>query len=284
MKTTDVFPGSSTLVDGTPPTGSLLLIGQAGIGKTTFCKQFIQRGLTAGEPCIYIAIDEPPQEIQKSMKRFGATNEATTNKSNFHIIDCYSWKVGANSSSDNVVTNPADLTNVWRATEKAIHNVKNINLVFDSITGLTSICKHSVEEVSKFFQVMVAKIRTVDGRAIFTISPEAYDIQFMSLLRQAFDGTLEMKEDETGNEIKRLLRVFSLKEAKHKTSWAPFEITDHGIELHRSGDELRCTMCSRLIEWNPYVDNSAGKQLLFDTEACANTYKKFKSIYGASFE
>jgi hypothetical protein len=92
-----------------------------------------------------------------------------------------------------------------------------------------------------------------------------------------------MKEDETDKEIKRLLRVFSLKNAKHKTCWTPFEITEHGI-IVKSEVELRCMMCSRLIDFEPYIEIIGGNKYSFDTPACAVTYKKFKDMYGNDFE
>ena len=41
IKHSELFPGSKKLVEGGLPSQSLLLLGQSGIGKTIFCKQFI---------------------------------------------------------------------------------------------------------------------------------------------------------------------------------------------------------------------------------------------------
>jgi KaiC/GvpD/RAD55 family RecA-like ATPase len=283
MNSKDVFPGSSRLIEGKPPCASLLLIGQSGVGKTIFCKQFLQNGLVNGEPCIYLTTNESPEEIVKSMKRFGFNVETAKDVNMFRIVDCYSWKLGGGAEGEYFVSNPADLAVVLGVTEKAMCGLKNIRLVFDSITGLTSISRHGIVEISKFLQVLVAKVRLAEGNAVFTVDPEAHDPQFMSFLRQAFDGTLEMKEEESGKEMKRLLRVFSLKEAKHKTSWMPFEINDHGIDV-KSDVELRCMMCARPIEWEPHVEIIGGKEYSFDSPECALTYRKLKSLYGENFE
>jgi hypothetical protein len=110
-----------------------------------------------------------------------------------------------------------------------------------------------------------------------------HDPQFISYLRQIFDGTLEMKNDESGKEIKRLLRVFSLKGAEHKTTWAPFEITDRGI-IVGSETELRCMNCGRIIEWGTHIEVINGKEYTFDSTECSGTYKSLKNIYGESFQ
>lgn len=283
MKTSDVFPGSSRLIEGALPPSSLLLIGQSGVGKTIFCKQFIYNGLVAGETCIYVTTDESPNDIGKSMKRFGFDTETAAKNGLFRIVDCYSWKLKGALPGEYTVNNPGELALVLGTIEKAMRDSKNVRLVLDSITGLCSIANHSVIEFSKFLQIVVAKIRTTGGNAIFAAAPEAHDPQFMSFLRQAFDGTIEMKDDESGREIMRLLRVFSLKGAKHKTCWAPFEITDNGIIL-KSDSELRCVMCSRVIEWEPHVEVINGKKYSFDSPDCAMTYRKFKSLFGEYFE
>lgn len=283
MKPIDVFPGSSRLVEGLVPSASLLLLGPSGIGKTIFCKQFLHNGLIIGEPCIYVSTDESPEEITRSMKSFGFDLESYEKDGMFRIIDCYSWKLGGKASSGQVVTNPADLATISIAIDKAIRDLKNIRLVLDSITGLSAICNHNVTVFSKFFQIVAARIRLINGNAIFTAAPEAHSHQFLSFLRLTFDGTLEMKEDESGKEIKRLLRVFSLRGAKHKTHWTPFEITEKGI-IVKNEVELRCVMCSKLIQWEPHIEIIRGKKYNFDTEECARTYRKLKSLYAEDFE
>jgi KaiC/GvpD/RAD55 family RecA-like ATPase len=283
MKLIDVFPGSSRLVEGEVPSQSLLLLGPCGIGKSIFCKQFLYNGLTIGEPGIYVTTDESPKDIGKSMKSFGFDVKPYLDNGVFRIVDCYSWKLGGEPSSEYAVKDPADLGAVSIAIEKARQGLEKTRFVLDSVTGLTSVCSHSVTVFSKFLQIVVARIRLMNGNAVFTAAPEAHDPQFMSLLRLTFDGTLEMKEDESGKEIKRLLRVFSLKGAKHRTYWTPFEITDSGI-IVKSEVELRCMMCSKVIEWEPHVEVIEGKKYSFDSPECANTYKKLKSLYGEYFE
>jgi KaiC/GvpD/RAD55 family RecA-like ATPase len=283
MKPVDVFPGSSKLVEGKLPSESLLLLGPSGIGKTIFCKQFIYNGLVIGEPCIYVATDESPEEISESMKSYGFDIEQYRDNDMFRIIDCYSWKLGGRSSSKYSVDNPADLSMISMGVDRAMRGLEKTRLVLDSITGLTSICNHNVTVFSKFLQIIVARIRLRNGNAIFTAAPDAHEKQFISFLRLTFDGTLEMKDDESGKEIQRLLRIFSFKGAKHKTNWTPFEITDKGI-IVKSDVELRCVMCSKLIDWKPYIEEVGVKKLSFDSEECAKTYKKLKSLYGEDFE
>ena len=287
MRYDDVFPGSSRLVEGALPASSLLLIGPSGVGKTVFCKQFVYNGLTKGEPSVYITTSESPQEIENSMNSFGFEFESYKNNHLFRIVDCYSWKTGATSFTPAltnwVITDPGDLAVVSRTIENALHGLTQVRLVLDSITGLTSICSYNHTFLSKFLQIIAAKIKTLNGNGVFVVNAEAHDQQFISYLRQTFDGTLEMKEDESSKEIKRLMRLFSLKGAAHKTRWIQFAITDHGIVI-KNEVELRCIMCSRIIEGEPHFETVKGNKLSFDSVGCASTYKKLKSVYGENFE
>jgi KaiC/GvpD/RAD55 family RecA-like ATPase len=287
MKELDVFPGSRKLVEGEMPPSSLFLMGPSGIGKTIFAKQFIYKGLINGEPGIYLSTDESPERIQESMKKLSMNVSTNIDNDTFRIIDCYSWKIGGKSCSKYCVNNPDNLATVSMAIDQARRQLKKTRLVLDSITGLMSFCKHNLTFFSKFLQVIVAKTRATESNALFLTSPEAHDQVFISYLREIFDGTLEMKmessEGESEKEIRRLLRLFSLKGAKHKTHWALFEITKNGIVL-KNEKEIRCVMCSRPIEWEPYLENIEGKQYNFDSAECATTYKKLKALYGKSFE
>lgn len=287
MKQVDVFPGSTRLVEGQMPPSSLLLIGPSGIGKTIFSKQFLYNGLVQGEPGIYLSTDESPERIERSMKSFGFDVENYRKTEAFRFVDCYSWKIGNKSSSKYSVSNPADLATVSATIENARQGLERSRMVLDSITGLMTICSHNLTYFSKFLQIIAAKTRATNSSAIFLVSPEAHDQVFMSYLREIFDGTLEMKMEaekgESGEEMKRLLRLFSLKGGSHKTNWTPFEITNHGIVV-KSEKELRCVMCSRLIEWEPHKEIIEGKEYNFDSTECANNYKKLKSLYGESFE
>ena len=287
MKKDDVFPGSRILVEGKTPPSSLFLMGPSGIGKTVFSKHFIYNGLVDGKIGIYLTTDESPKRIQESMKKLGMNIDDYIDNDEFRIIDCYSWKIGGKSCSEYYVSNPDNLATVSMTIEKARRNLKETRLVMDSITGLTSFCDHNLKYFSKFLQVIVAQTRESESNAIFIASSEAHDKVFMSYMREIFDGTLEMKmeikESESGEEMRRLLRLFSLKGAKHKTDWVLFEITENGISL-RSEKELRCVMCSNRIDWEPHLEIIEGKQYIFDSPECATTYKRLKALYGEGFE
>ena len=282
MNPVETFPGSKRLVKNAVPSSSMLLIGPTGVGKTIFCKQFIYNGLIMGEPCVYVTTSESPEELETSMITFGFDIEPYKLNKMFRVVDCCSWKLGQRSSSAYSIGNQHDfLTAISINVKKAKQDLKNVRFVLDSISEITPMCNQ--DAVLNFLQILAARIRLQGGRAIFTVASDAHPCNFMNLLRSMYDGILEMKIDESGKEIKRLLRIFSLKGAIHKTTWTPFEITGKGIIL-KSETEARCTLCSKVIEWEPIIKIIDGKKYPFDALECFNTYKKFKSVYGNTFE
>ncbi|MCK5373162.1 MAG: AAA family ATPase, partial [Candidatus Aenigmarchaeota archaeon] len=65
-------PGMDKLMEGGIPEGSVVLLsGGAGCGKTTFSCQFIMEGLNNGENCLYITLEESPEDIKKDALQFG---------------------------------------------------------------------------------------------------------------------------------------------------------------------------------------------------------------------
>ncbi len=66
------IPGLDPLMEGGFIKGSTILVsGAAGTGKTIFCAQFLLEGLKKGEVCMFITLEERPEDIIGDVKRFG---------------------------------------------------------------------------------------------------------------------------------------------------------------------------------------------------------------------
>jgi circadian clock protein KaiC len=66
------IPGLDELMEGGFVKGSTNLVsGPAGTGKTIFCSQFIMEGLKKGDSCMFITLEETPDDIINDVKRFG---------------------------------------------------------------------------------------------------------------------------------------------------------------------------------------------------------------------
>jgi circadian clock protein KaiC len=76
------------LIEGGFPAGkSYLVIGEAGLGKSIFCIQFVLRGLQDGEKAVYVAVDETPTEIMEEAACLGWDLLPYVEKNQLLILD-----------------------------------------------------------------------------------------------------------------------------------------------------------------------------------------------------
>jgi KaiC/GvpD/RAD55 family RecA-like ATPase len=270
MVSTEVFPGASLLIDGEIPRGIYLLAGPSGAGKTSFCKTFIARGLSNKETGIYLSTDEDCGEIQASIQKLMEDQDRM--KGDFKLIDAYSWRVrGVMSSGPFVTVDPANLTGVMIACQKICQGVSKPRFIFDSITNLA--IQSNPDTTLKFLQLVTAKIRSVSALAFFTLIPPSHDSMFVSTVRTMFDGIFEMRLDDTGSEITRMFRIFSIKGVNHQTRWIIFNITERGISMVEDSTP-RCAWCGGVIPYEPHKETIEGRNYTFHATGCSDNFKR----------
>ena len=270
MVSTEVFPGASLLIDGELPRGIYLLIGNSGAGKTSFCKTFIARGLSNKETGIYLSTDEDCGEIQASIQKLMEDQDRM--KGDLRLVDAYSWRVrGATGNEPFVTVNPANLTGVMIACQKICQDVSKPRFVFDSITDLA--IQSNPDTTLKFLQLVTAKMRSLNALAFFTLIPTSHDSMFVSTVRTMFDGIFEMRLDDTGSEITRMFRIFSIKGVKHQTRWMVFNITERGISMVDDSTP-RCAWCGGVIPYEPHKETIKDRDYTFHATGCSDNFKR----------
>lgn len=81
------IPGLDELIEGGLVESSVTLVsGGAGTGKTILCSQFLWDGLKNGENCLFVTLEEDPDEIKKDANDFGWDFEQYEDDGNFRII------------------------------------------------------------------------------------------------------------------------------------------------------------------------------------------------------
>ena len=270
MVSTEVFPGASFLIDGELPRGIYLLIGNSGAGKTSFCKTFIARGLSNKETGIYLSTDEDCGEIQASIQKLMEDQDRM--KGDLRLVDAYSWRVrGATGNEPFVTVNPANLTGVMITCQKICQDVSKPRFVFDSITDL--VIQSNPDTTLKFLQLVTAKMRSLNALAFFTLIPTSHDSMFVSTVRTMFNGIFEMRLDDTGSEITRMFRIFSIKGVKHQTRWIIFNITERGISMVDDSTP-RCAWCGGIIPYEPHKETIKDRDYTFHATGCADNFKR----------
>ncbi len=270
MISTEVFPGSSLLIDGQIPRGTYLLTGPAGAGKTVFCKTFIAHGLSNKETGIYLSTDDDCHEIETTIQKLLENPEKRN--SDLRLVDAYSWRVrSVITEGPFAKVDPANLTGVMVACHKVCGGVSKPRFVFDSITNLA--IQSSPETTLKFLQLVTAYMRDMNALAIFTLNQTSHDSKFVSTVRTMFDGIIEMRLDDMGVEITRMFRIFSIKGVKHQTRWVVFAITEKGISIVEDNSP-RCAWCGGVIPFEPHKETIAGRIYMFHANECSANFKR----------
>ena len=267
---TEVFPGANLLIDGQIPRGIYLLTGPSGAGKTVFCKTFIARGLSNGEPGVYLSTDDDCRGIQSSIQKLVENRDSGI--SDLRLVDAYSWRVqNVTSGGPFISVNPANLTSVMIACQKICQGISKPRFVLDSITNLAILS--SPETTLNFLQMVTAKMRSLDALAFFTLIPMSHDSKFVSTVKTMFDGVFEMRLEDIGAEITRMFRVFSIKGVNHQTRWLTFSMSEKGVSIIQDNTP-RCAWCGGVIPYESQKETINGRIYTFHATACSDCFKR----------
>ena len=107
--------------------------------------------------------------------------------------------------------------------------------------------------------------------------PAAHDSMFVSKVKTMFDGIFETKIDETGSEITRLFRIFSLKGVNHQTRWIIFTISERGLTMAEDNTP-RCAWCGGVIPYEPHKETIDGPTYTFHAAGCSDNFKKRSAL------
>ena len=129
----------------------------------------------------------------------------------------------------------------------------------------------------KFLQLVTAKMRSLNALAFFTLIPSAHDNMFVSKVKTMFDGIFEIRLDDTGLEIARLFRIFSIKGVNHQTRWIVFTINEKGMSIVEDSTP-RCAWCGGVIPYEPHKETIDGLSYTFHAAGCSNNFKRRSPI------
>ncbi|MCJ2520946.1 MAG: hypothetical protein LN412_08425 [Candidatus Thermoplasmatota archaeon] len=234
------------LKGGLIPGRPYIVSGPLGSGKTTLCMQFLLEGLKEGESVLFVALEEPPNEIRFNMESYG-------------------WKVGdveildANSdirrfepkpileiSSEIDVVPMKNVPSKIRKTpdgesrETTVHSLqqalKNLfkrkdygRIVIDSITALRRFCMKDFEE-SLSTQSFIRFLTEAGKTALMTV--ETIDNTGSDLETFLARGEIRLHKFRHENGIKRFICIEKYKGSSHLEYIVPMEIKKGGIFVY----------------------------------------------------
>ena len=90
--TTGIKGLDEVLNGGLPKARTILIVGSPGSGKTTFAMQFLAGGAKAGEPGLYVSLDEKPERVKTNLSSFGWNLDSLEDSGKLTFIDATQLK------------------------------------------------------------------------------------------------------------------------------------------------------------------------------------------------
>ena len=243
-----IFSSKSAL-----PKGAFLLTGPSGSCKTLYCIQFLRDGIAEGEACTYVSLNPLFTE-----EKFGK------------LLGMRARFIAAPAQSDQGIE---ALLEQVRSAAKA----GPARIAVDSITHLLP--RLPGDRVLEFAARLYDALKQPDAMSLVTLTA-TLSRDLSDTLASLFDGTLQLKFEDEGNDLVRSLRLLSLRDAYHVPVWARFQVgQDSRLTFgHDTAEvELKCKLCEKPISGKPAYDNESPFH-----PHCLETYRKLSDIYGSS--
>jgi circadian clock protein KaiC len=216
------LPALDSLMEGGLLKNSMtLLTGGTGTGKTIMCLQFLWEGLQKGEPCVFLSLEEEPEDIKADARQFGWDLEKYEGKGLFRIM----------------YHDPFE-TDVSSVLVNQIEYIKAKRLVVDSMSMLGLYMKDQAT-VRKQLGKLMKSVKNAGCTTLITseIVEESKGLSRFGVEEFVVDCVLVLNYLGIGEETNRSLQIRKMRRTNHGKDVYPFKMTAKGIELS-TGDEL----------------------------------------------
>src|SRR5712664_2320955 len=216
------FQHLEQMIGGPLPRGaSILLLGDAGSGKTILSYQLLHDELESGRLCALLSYDAFPEDVQARMTDFGWDIISHLRKGRLKIIDCYSGLAG---QGEGAIKDPSDLTELNIQITAFIAKAKGspVTVVLDSLTPIFN----GVDEKQaiNFIQTIGAKVKKTGGLFIETASKGAIPDDASAKLKTMADGVIELGIVRSRGKSHRFLTVPKMERRRISSDTVSFQI------------------------------------------------------------
>lgn len=218
-------PGLDDLIEGGFPEGSVTLVsGGAGTGKTIFSSQFLYHGLENGENCLFVTLEEEPDEIKEDAEEFGWDFKGYEESGNFEIIYLNPFK-DSGGFGDRI--------------RQKIDEMDAERVVVDSVSVMGMYTDNAGKIRERLYNLL-RKLRREQVTAVITAeipSGEGDSISRFGVEEFVSDAVIVLHYMGIGSGIYRNLEVPKIRKTDQKKGSFPYLIDDSGATVYSSEEE-----------------------------------------------
>jgi len=218
--------GVDEAMGGGIPQGHMVLIsGNTGTGKTLFAMHFIVQGIKDGKSAVYVALDEPVEQVKKTGREFGFDFDAYEKQEKLFFV-CPSLIDISNDKLLYEILNAVNKIGAKRVVIDSISSLKSATMDEESV-------RQFLIQASGFFKNKgIACVMNYLSGANFGAAKgqllAALDTNLMRLSPMA-DGILVLLYVERGQRVKRILNILKMRGSWHSNNIFQYEVNKDGI-------------------------------------------------------
>jgi len=181
------------------PGTSLLISGPAMSGKDQLALDVLQDSVREGQGAVVVTTNDPASTIIDDF----STSVPELDDSQLGVVDCRGDSGSDGGAPSGVyvhhVSSPGDLTGIGIGITKALEGLHNSGreegrlALFSLSTMLTYTDKKTV---FKLCHILSSRLDAAGYVGVFTIDSGAHDDQTLQVIKQAFDGLIEFREND----------------------------------------------------------------------------------------
>ncbi len=226
--------GLDDLIEGGFPEGSNIVVtGTPGSGKSIFAMNFVSEGCKNGEKCLYITVEQSPNEIVKQAMQFNWDYKKWENEGKLKFVGLDFRKLSEMKTYDEL--------------ERLIEENHYDRMVIDSITSIADspLTPYSLADGADrgLHPSALTMMNRANVLALFDVTKKQ-GVTTVSISQKVEgkpgdtldnisefigDGLILLDSDEIGNSLERTLKVKKLRKTKIDGISHPFDFTDEGI-------------------------------------------------------
>ncbi len=235
--------GLDPMMEGGFPRGrTILLSGGCGTGKSIFGWQFLYNGAIAGEPGVYVTVDEPPTLAREDMLRFGWDMKALESAGKMAVLDLTGSRIGvASDERFQMSSEGVDLDRFILKVTQTAGEIGAKRIVIDSLPALGF---HMTDptQIRNAILKLTFMIRQ-SGLTALLITETAeqklgggQEFSKFGVEEYVSDGVITMHYTPMGNENGRTMHIRKMRGTKHEEDSVPLNITPQGLVVTNPKD------------------------------------------------